>query len=255
MSDPIVRDRIVERCQAVLENDLGIAPIGAVFIISSNKMEEWIKSVLMDSGIVVDDSKIGVSIKWNPDFNSEIRSNRKSVKNKAPFSIKIGYLVDGDDMEKSGLSKKQKKLTGFNQAVRRQLISMMNGTAGKAQMAVMDNDALNKALARFCTDGKVRWSFADKRNHRIMKCKLDIDLVISAMFRITSEKGKRYNWDIRIVDALGPGTKERRANSAWRNKRRGEHSDDFTVLIQKRIDEQTYKNVNAPMKGIKHFLQ
>lgn len=250
MSDPNVRDRIVDRCRAVLENDLGIAPSAASFVITSEKIEEWMKAILEESGIRVDDSKVGISVKWNPQFNREIQSNQKHVKNIMPFSVKVGYRIDESDIERSGISKKTNSLSFVNHSMRRQLMGIMNGAKGKAQMSVMDNEELNNILAKFCYDGNVKWRFADKKSKRIMYCKLDIDLVMKAMFRIDSEKGKKFNWDIRIVDAIGPGTRSN--GPKWV---KSDKQQKFTVIIQKRFNEQTYRAVNGDMKNIKKYLR
>ena len=250
MSDQSVKDRIVERCQAVIENDLGIAPNGTVWIITNDLIENWMKSVLASSGVVVDDRKIAISVTWNPDFNSEIRSNQKHVKAKFPFSVKVGYKISNDDYDKAGMSKKSKKLSIANQSMKRQLIALMNGVASKSQMAVLGNEELNKALAPYCKDNEVKWSFADK-NKNILKCKLDVYTLLSAMFRIRGDLGKKFAWDIKIVDAIGPGTRDR---GPGKDKYR-EKNAKFTMQVIKRFDEQTYRSVTGDLRSLKAYLR
>ena len=97
----------------------------------------------------------------------------------------------------------------------------------KAQYHLQGNDDLHKALSQF-VNGKIKFKGVGKGRYVV---ELDPELVLSYIFNLDSQIGRKYRWIIDIIS--GPNPKKLHGNN-------GAH---FSFTVAKTFMQQNYKKV------------
>jgi hypothetical protein len=213
--------KVMEMSQALLENRLGIAPIGSVFKLTNERVAEALEIFFENAGINIDNDNYAVKVLWNPRFSTDIREKKRKSDN-YPFRVLFGVRLSKNE-------RKKRMLDGGS--VVNRVMNMVEQTAqdtnDKAQFHLQGSDSLNKALSPF-VDEKIKFKGLGKGRYQV---ELDPELVLSYIFKLDSKTGSKYRW---ILDAVaGPDPKKLRGNN-------GAH---FSFTVAKTFMQQSYKKV------------
>jgi hypothetical protein len=211
----------MEMSQALIENRLGIAPIGGVFKITNERIAEVLEICFENKGINIDNDNYAVKVIWNQRFNADIRERKRKSDN-YPFRVLFGVRLSKNE-------RKKRMLDGGTMVNR--VMNMVERTAqdtsDKAQFHLQGSDELHKALSQFIS-GKIKFKGLGKGRYQV---ELDPELVLSYIFNLDSNIGRKYRWIIDIIS--GPNPKKLHGNN-------GAH---FSFTVAKTFMQQNYKKV------------
>ena len=213
--------KVMEMSQALLENRLGIAPIGSVFKMTNERVAEALEIFFENAGINIDNDNYAVKVLWNPHFNTDIREKKRKADN-YPFRVLFGVRLSKSD-------RKKRMLDGSTMVNR--VMSMVEASShddrDKAQFHLQGSDDLHKALSPF-VNGKLKFKGLGKGRYQV---ELDPELVLSYIFSLDSAVCRKYRWVLDIIS--GPNPKKLRGNN-------GAH---FSFTVAKTFMQQSYKKV------------
>lgn len=241
---------LADRMTAVMYNSAGIVPVGSIVRITSGDIEEFIlqqfESVFKKAGKSMEDVDLAVKIRWNSEFNSAMRRDEKNV-NVSPFTVAVGYCPESS--KKRDNSAVRKHIAVGSQNTRTQIIDLMYNADEKLQVAVTEDDVVNRCVSLFVPK-KVKWKINSKKNN-IVATVLDTRMIIDQFFMQGSAESAKFNWDITVMDASGPNTmKDRRRSSRFKGD---SWTDQFVMLVAKKLQNQKFKG-SKRRKDIKKFL-
>ena len=213
--------KVKEMSQALIENRLGIAPIGSVFKITNERIAEVLEISFENKGIVIDNDNYAIKVLWNPRFNADIREKKRKSDN-YPFRVLFGVRLSKGE--------RKKRLLDSGSMVNR-VMSMVEqsakDTGDKAQFHLQGSDDLHKALSPFIS-GKIKFRGLGKGRFQV---ELDPQLVLAYIFNLDSQVGRKYRWIIDIVN--GPNPKKLHGNN-------GAH---FSFTVAKSFMQQKFNKV------------
>ena len=213
--------KVMEMSQAIIENRLGIAPVGGVYKLTNERIANALEINFEATGINIDNDNYAIKVLWNPNFNKDIRERKRKTDN-YPFRVLFGVRLSKNE-------RKKRMLDGGS--IVNRVMSMVeqnsHDTNQKAQFHLQGSDNLAKALSPF-VNGKIKFRGIGKGRYQV---ELDPELVLSYFFSLDSQVGRKYRWVIDILS--GPDAKKARDGQV------------FSFKVAKSLQQQNYKKAKS----------
>lgn len=168
----------------LFSNNMGIAPTGAIWDISSERIEDCITRWLEHKGL--DTSSLTVRCV----LANRCGNNRMMIKaanqTKLPFLVILFRNLAEDDYTKEG---------GIDKAVRNNIARMLNNFQDSAQFRLKEDGKLNQVLQSLLPNPNSHIEWELQRKNQVAYTVIDSDVVVSLCFNIPLKEIQNWTMD------------------------------------------------------------